>query len=39
MRLTPDVELHSLMILRHGRVLAEGWWAPYRPDECTCSTR
>lgn len=21
--------LHSLMVLRHGRVLAEGWWAPY----------
>lgn len=21
--------LHSLMILRHGRVIAEGWWAPY----------
>lgn len=25
------VELHSLMILRHGAVVAEGWWAPYRP--------
>lgn len=23
-------EFHSLMILRHGRVVAEGWWAPYR---------
>ena len=21
--------LHSLMLLRHGHVLAEGWWAPY----------
>ena len=21
------------MILRHGRVVAEGWWAPYRPDD------
>ena len=21
--------LHSLMILRHGKVVAEGWWAPY----------
>ena len=20
------------MILRHGKVIAEGWWAPYRPD-------
>ena len=28
-----DVELHSLMILRHGAVVAEGWWAPYSPGE------
>ncbi|MFT4137167.1 serine hydrolase domain-containing protein [Microbacterium sp.] len=27
-----DVELHSLMVLRHGRVVAEGWWAPYRAE-------
>lgn len=26
-----DVEPHGLMILRHGRVAAEGWWAPYTP--------
>lgn len=25
-------EPHSLMLLRHGRVIAEGWWAPYTPD-------
>lgn len=25
-------ELHSLMVLRHGQVLAEAWWHPYRPD-------
>lgn len=25
--------LHSLMIVRHGHVVAEGWWAPYAPDE------
>jgi CubicO group peptidase (beta-lactamase class C family) len=25
----PDIEMHSLMVLRHGRVVAEGWWAPY----------
>ncbi|HEX2861358.1 MAG TPA: serine hydrolase [Lacunisphaera sp.] len=25
--------LHGLMILRHGNVVAEGWWAPYAPDE------
>ncbi|MBS7315639.1 MAG: serine hydrolase [Clostridiaceae bacterium] len=22
-------EMHSLMILRHGKVCAEGWWSPY----------
>ncbi|MDZ4290176.1 MAG: serine hydrolase [Prosthecobacter sp.] len=25
-------ELHSLMMLRHGHVIAEGWWSPYAPD-------
>ncbi|WP_315096141.1 serine hydrolase [uncultured Cellulomonas sp.] len=25
-------ELHSLMVLRHGVVVAEGWAAPYAPD-------
>ncbi len=24
--------LHSIMILRHGRVVAEGWWSPYNAD-------
>jgi CubicO group peptidase (beta-lactamase class C family) len=24
--------LHSLMLLRHGQVVAEGWWKPYRRD-------
>jgi CubicO group peptidase (beta-lactamase class C family) len=24
-------EMHSLMLLRHGKVIAEGWWHPYRP--------
>jgi CubicO group peptidase (beta-lactamase class C family) len=23
--------LHSFMLVRHGRVVAEGWWAPYEP--------
>jgi CubicO group peptidase (beta-lactamase class C family) len=27
------VELHSLMLLRHGNVLAQGWWKPYSPDD------
>lgn len=26
------VEPHSIMLLRGGSVIAEGWWAPYRPD-------
>ena len=26
------LDLHSLMIVRHGHVVAEGWWAPYRAD-------
>jgi CubicO group peptidase (beta-lactamase class C family) len=25
-------ELHSFMYLRHGKVIAEGWWDPYGPD-------
>lgn len=24
-----SIELHSLMLVRHGAVAAEGWWAPY----------
>ncbi|MFE1846390.1 serine hydrolase, partial [Streptomyces sp. NPDC059515] len=24
----PDIEPHSLMILRHGKLVASGWWAP-----------
>ena len=26
---TPGIEPHSLMVLRHGYVIAAGWWAPY----------
>lgn len=26
------VELHSFMMVRHGRVVAEGWWKPYGPE-------
>jgi CubicO group peptidase (beta-lactamase class C family) len=25
-------EIHSFMFLRHGKVIAEGWWNPYRPE-------
>jgi hypothetical protein len=28
----PDIEMHSLMVVRHGRVVAEGWWAPYSAE-------
>ena len=27
-----SIEVHSFMIVRHGKVLAEGWWSPYRHD-------
>jgi CubicO group peptidase (beta-lactamase class C family) len=29
---TGKVELHSFMFIRHGKVIAEGWWNPYGPD-------
>lgn len=25
-------DLHSFMLLRHGAVVAEGWWSPYAPE-------
>ncbi len=25
-------EMHSFMLVRHGRVVAEGWWSPYGPE-------
>ena len=25
-------EFHSFMILRHGKIIAQGWWNPYRSD-------
>src|SRR5262245_21177495 len=24
--------MHSFMLVRHGHVVAEGWWSPYSPD-------
>jgi CubicO group peptidase (beta-lactamase class C family) len=27
------MDIHSIMILRHGAVVAEGWWAPYRSED------
>ena len=29
---TAGIDPHSLMLLRGGRVVTEGWWAPYAPD-------
>lgn len=26
------LNLHSVMVLKRGHVVAEGWWAPYTPD-------
>ena len=31
--------LHSFMLVRHGHVVAEGWWAPYDATTRTCCTR
>ncbi|MFF5372250.1 serine hydrolase domain-containing protein [Streptomyces sp. NPDC013187] len=28
----PGIEPHSLMIMRHGQLVAAGWWAPYTPE-------
>ena len=28
-----NIELHSIMILRHGKVCAEGWWQPYSKNQ------
>ncbi len=25
-------EFHSFMMLRHGKVIVEGWWKPYAPN-------
>ena len=29
---SPTQEPHGLVVLRHGRVVAQGWWAPYGPQ-------
>ena len=26
-----NTEMHGLMVMRHGKVCAEGWWTPYAP--------
>ena len=26
-----DTEMHSMMIMRNGKICAEGWWKPYGP--------
>ena len=31
--LEPDIQyMHSFMLLRHGHVVAEGWWQPYQAE-------
>jgi hypothetical protein len=32
MHARPDIEMHSFMLVRHGHVVAEGWWRPYSAD-------
>src|SRR6476659_187765 len=27
-----SVECHSIMVVRHGHVVAEGWWSPYSAE-------
>ena len=27
-----DTEFHSFMFIRHGKVIAEGWWNPFAPE-------
>ena len=27
-----NFSIHSMMLLRHGQVIAEGWWQPYAPE-------
>src|SRR5690606_49695 len=27
-----EIQFHSIMILRNGHVIAEGWWDPYKPE-------
>ncbi len=27
-----ETEMHGLMIMRHGKLITEGWWAPFGPN-------
>ncbi len=27
-----ETEMHGLMIMRHGKLCAQGWWAPFAPE-------
>lgn len=29
----PEMGMHSFMVLRHGKVASEAWWAPYTPEK------
>ncbi|HTN59873.1 MAG TPA: serine hydrolase, partial [Protaetiibacter sp.] len=28
----PHIRPHGMVLLRHGAIVAEGWWPPYRAD-------
>jgi hypothetical protein len=30
--LAQSVECHSIMVVRHSHVVAEGWWTPYSAE-------
>ena len=29
---TEGLEIHSFMLIRHGHIIAEAWWSPYKAD-------
>ena len=29
----PEMGMHSFMVLHHGKVASEAWWAPYAPEK------
>jgi CubicO group peptidase (beta-lactamase class C family) len=28
-----DLELHSMVLVRHGHIIADAWWSPYQEDD------
>ncbi|CAA9395901.1 MAG: Beta-lactamase class C-like and penicillin binding proteins (PBPs) superfamily [uncultured Quadrisphaera sp.] len=29
---SPEIEVHGVVVLRHGHVVAQGWWSPYAAE-------